>query len=295
LGIYLFGIIQSRLISIKLIINLHLYLSILLSVFIISIYVLQGFSLDFYLIISSNDLEREALPDYLSISNILVLSSLIIYPNRDNFNSQLYKLLINISLIIFLIVVVLLGARFPLLILILFYLYFLLKNYRNSNTYILIIAILLSFSFFSDTFSNIGKRSYERIYSLIDGTDSESIDERIEMAKNSKLLFYENPLFGSGIGSYSAIYGKGLRAYPHNIILELLAEIGLIGLFLFFLVVISPAFSRLNLPLFLKILFLFVCIQYLKSGTYSEMKDFYFILILIYIFISEKKYKKKLY
>ena len=43
-------------------------------------------------------------------------------------------------------------------------------------------------------------------------------------------LIKNNPL-GYGIGSYSVLAGVG--RYPHNIVLELLVELGIIGLFLF--------------------------------------------------------------
>ena len=41
----------------------------------------------------------------------------------------------------------------------------------------------------------------------------------------------KNNLLGYGIGSYSVL--AGVDRYPHNIVLELLVELGIIGLFLF--------------------------------------------------------------
>ena len=47
-------------------------------------------------------------------------------------------------------------------------------------------------------------------------------------------LWSQSPLFGHGIGSFSVLAGFGdMRAYPHNLILEILAELGLVGLGLF--------------------------------------------------------------
>jgi len=47
-------------------------------------------------------------------------------------------------------------------------------------------------------------------------------------------LWSQAPLFGHGIGSFSVLAGFGdVRAYPHNLILEILAELGLVGLGLF--------------------------------------------------------------
>ncbi|MCB1218353.1 O-antigen ligase family protein [bacterium] len=45
----------------------------------------------------------------------------------------------------------------------------------------------------------------------------------------------ESPLWGRGIGSWPVLTGRGdIRAYPHNIFLEVFFELGIIGLVLFF-------------------------------------------------------------
>jgi O-antigen ligase len=46
-------------------------------------------------------------------------------------------------------------------------------------------------------------------------------------------LWLQQPLFGSGVGSWPVLSsGLDVRRYPHNLILEVLVEFGLIGLFL---------------------------------------------------------------
>ena len=51
---------------------------------------------------------------------------------------------------------------------------------------------------------------------------------------SSVSLWVGNPLLGSGVGSYPIIMGYGdVRSYPHNIFLEIMVELGSIGLFLF--------------------------------------------------------------
>ena len=50
-------------------------------------------------------------------------------------------------------------------------------------------------------------------------------------------LWLQRPVVGHGIGSWPIIMGIGdQRAYPHNLVLEILAELGLLGLLLFALV-----------------------------------------------------------
>jgi O-antigen ligase len=47
-------------------------------------------------------------------------------------------------------------------------------------------------------------------------------------------MLEEAPVFGRGIGSWPVLTGRGdIRAYPHNIFLEVFFELGLIGLLLF--------------------------------------------------------------
>jgi O-antigen ligase len=47
-------------------------------------------------------------------------------------------------------------------------------------------------------------------------------------------LWATSPVFGHGIGSWPVLAGYGdQRAYPHNILLEIAVELGLVGLVLF--------------------------------------------------------------
>ena len=72
--------------------------------------------------------------------------------------------------------------------------------------------------------------------------------ERIGNVKTALRLFYDHPLLGVGIGGFSVyaykIEGVERFKYPHNIVLELLCELGLVGLLLFF-VIIFFAFKTL--------------------------------------------------
>lgn len=59
-----------------------------------------------------------------------------------------------------------------------------------------------------------------------------SLDSRSEGYALAWLMFFKNPFLGEGLGSF----GKALFApeqYPHNMILEILAEFGIVGLLLF--------------------------------------------------------------
>lgn len=49
--------------------------------------------------------------------------------------------------------------------------------------------------------------------------------------------FLENPIFGIGYGNYEIL---GKHGYPHNMFVEILCEMGVVGLLLLFLIVITP-------------------------------------------------------
>jgi O-antigen ligase len=61
-----------------------------------------------------------------------------------------------------------------------------------------------------------------------------SAEKRIDMYGKALQVWASDPIFGSGIGSWPVLAGFGdIKMYPHNIILEVLAEFGLVGLVLF--------------------------------------------------------------
>ena len=70
---------------------------------------------------------------------------------------------------------------------------------------------------------------------------------------------------GKGLGSYAILaYKTDIRIYPHNLTLELLYETGIIGLLIFFIIVIMPIFKLTKLD---------------KQGRY-------YLAVLIYYFIN---------
>ncbi|NDV58983.1 O-antigen ligase [Bacteroides sp. 519] len=105
---------------------------------------------------------------------------------------------------------------------------------------LLIVILLCRYESFFEVFF---ERSFGRLSQLIDGffgnSDmGESANARITHFESS-LNILRNPsnfLFGLGIGSYGIVTsGSDGRLYPHNFILEIWTELGLIGVLLFFL------------------------------------------------------------
>jgi O-antigen ligase len=70
---------------------------------------------------------------------------------------------------------------------------------------------------------------FNTLFTEVEGGQS----QRLDFWKASWHLWLEQPLLGSGIGSWPMRYhGLDLGRYPHNLILEVLVEFGLIGLLL---------------------------------------------------------------
>jgi O-antigen ligase len=61
-----------------------------------------------------------------------------------------------------------------------------------------------------------------------------SAAERVDFWRHAVAYWAERPLVGHGVGAWPILYlGRDQSSYPHNLILELLVEFGLIGLVLF--------------------------------------------------------------
>ena len=72
-----------------------------------------------------------------------------------------------------------------------------------------------------------------------------SANVRLFDYRTSWTLFEKNPIVGYGIGSWPLLAGfPDMRGYPHNIILEILVEMGLVGA-VFFLVFLLAGVTRL--------------------------------------------------
>jgi len=79
--------------------------------------------------------------------------------------------------------------------------------------------------------------------------DDAAILTRVEAYKLSWQMFIEKPLTGYGFGSfngYNNIEWTTIQKYPHNIILEILSELGIFGLSLFLLLCYSIIKKILN-------------------------------------------------
>lgn len=119
------------------------------------------------------------------------------------------------------------------------------------------------------------------------GMQTETGEQRIEIWTEASKMFWRSPVFGSGLGSYSLLRGaeprRGVdgklsnRDHPHNIILELLVELGLVGLLLF-IVIVSPIIpfilsnsrGRLKGYDFVSLMAIFYLMNAMSSGDLND-------------------------
>ena len=104
-------------------------------------------------------------------------------------------------------------------------------------------------------------------------------------------IWLEAPLVGRGLSSFPIIWDAGREghgAYPHNAILQILAELGLVGLVLFVIFIVAGlrhyGLARLRrdpLSLLVVMLFVTVFVQTMVTGEFTKSYRFFFIVGLL--------------
>jgi len=119
---------------------------------------------------------------------------------------------------------------------------------RDISTFWRILAIGLSVSVFIILMIkwNPMSTTIQRLLPLLSGDLGISAGARLQWQIDTVSLIERNPIFGNGIGSWPMLMGFGdVKATPHNLLIEIISDIGFIGLALF-LSVLVYAFYLLN-------------------------------------------------
>jgi len=167
------------------------------------------------------------------------------------------------------------------------------KYFRRKYSLKLIkkILLILGVFIFSAPFylnkileSNFFKLGLNRITSLLNFNNDDSSLGRINRFGFTLESVFDSPLsvlFGHGYGSFGILYtGIDGREYPHNIYLESLFELGLIGLLIVICFTLAPFFLKRDFILKVLTFYLFLGAQ--KTGSLSDhwvLFAFYGILI----------------
>ncbi|MFX0140542.1 MAG: O-antigen ligase family protein [Candidatus Hodarchaeota archaeon] len=193
------------------------------------------------------------------------------------------------------------GAIISFLVSILFYIFFMLKSKLKIKIYALFTIALLIFITYK-FIPEATKQFYDYTFSLEALEEPmSSIQQRIDLFKSTTKEFIDNPIMGVGIGN--SVYGIG---FPHNILLETSAELGVFGLsilLLMFYLTIRKALSfikkeeKIDLKILMKIslsLFIYSLAESMYSGYLTNQTQLFLSMGLIASLIEFKSRKKEI-
>lgn len=151
--------------------------------------------------------------------------------------------------------------------------------------FILLSTILLILISSSEDMKVLFDRSYGRLSLLfISFTEGHDPSDRITLFESAGNYIFDNVralIIGNGLGSYGVLVGNvDGRYYPHNIILEIWFEAGLIGVILFSVFFIYSCGRRITTNPFTWLV-LFIFLNAMKSGGLEDMRLFFGFLALL--------------
>jgi hypothetical protein len=235
---------------------------------------------------------------YLMVAYISGLCILLLFIFKKELFKNKYLTYILISFFIFILLIS--GARGPLIFTILSLLLLFIIDFNIKK---ILITTILSSIFISTVLINnsniinknlsgiakLQERSINRISLIFEENKGNSIGERTNMITFVQDKYggnLTNIIFGYGIGSFGIEYLKvDIRYHPHNIVLEFLFELGLIGLTLFLIYI----YYFLNIikrskQLIMLAPFIYLLLNALKTSSFVEQRLFFgFMSILILI------------
>tara|TARA_A100000171_G_C2138465_1_gene152429 strand:- start:1068 stop:2231 length:1164 start_codon:yes stop_codon:yes gene_type:complete len=229
----------------------------------------------------------EKAPDYLGLSYILVFGIILLV---DSFN-----ILKGFLLLAILAAMLLLGARGPVIFLLLTFLMRFIFDFRR---YLKTISLFYAFSgimiigYYVST-SNFTEILESRFEAALTNRQNSSLQGREFDYEYALTSLESSPIIGDGIGSFGVVhYGIDGKRHPHNLFLEISAETGLIGLLIFCVFIVTFVFSLTiggqNSNIFkaykLEILSLlvFVFLESLKSSGLDEHRALFCFAGLMY-------------
>lgn len=239
--------------------------------------------------------------NYLSLGRVSAMGILLILLFYIISNKNLMiKIMAFIGIILNLVSLFASGSRMPLVALVCMLVYIAIssikikkKIYIRKGFNLFFIVILLSVCVLG-TLAKAGvfdTMIYRFQVLLTDSGGGESAEGRTDRYDFAFKLFAENPIVGEGIGGFGYNYNDtDARGYPHNIFLEIIAELGLVGLVLFLLLIfrcIAPYFYRSgkddSFSYSIFIVFLFYFLNANISGDLNDNRVMFCFMSLSYI------------
>lgn len=273
--------------SLNCFINLFHFITFLAAALIVILFIIYGDL--FFVFYGDLPTEDSTIPDYLALG-VLLASGFILAIQKSGKVWLAYKTIVFIAII-------LLAPRGPLLTLVFFILVYYVTN-RNIKfkwytiIYCLILALVVLY--FSE---GLTARLFSRFSEISDSSSSafSSVGSRIELAEAAADYFRNHPLSGIGYGSFGIKFsGLEDRIEPHNIIFEIAAETGIIGLFLFMIFIIFVFYYAIRkkkqndtYASTLIILITYLIVQSLLSTYLIDSKALFFWLSFLICYLSK--------
>jgi O-antigen ligase len=120
-------------------------------------------------------------------------------------------------------------------------------NFALINKKKFLIYFFIFFIFFAYLYANKNSIIKERIYFTVNTQLQNNIYKIL--FKNALVGFYKNPILGSGPQTYKyecPKYSNSCSTHPHNYILELLTDVGIIGCLGFIIFIIKAIYEKLR-------------------------------------------------
>lgn len=208
--------------------------------------------------------------------------------------SRLYRLICAILLPMQLLSVVIAGGRGGMVLSLVYtflYLVKLIKSNQHTKLVLFMFAILVAGVISSFVIQNeIVKSGFNRAFSFIDsnGINWQDTSNRDVVYEKAIELIKESPLWGYGLFGYLSYYDN-----PHNLILEVLLNGGILYLIIFILVfmaIMKRYFNILKINkniLFIGLIATFPIVMLMFSGTYMVFSELWFALGFILSYRKE--------
>lgn len=247
-----------------------------------------------FIIFHDSELLVDKVPTYLVIGIMLCACFIFSLESKLTWYVAVYRL--SILFLLFQ-----LGGRGPIINLILSLIIFFtlnLKNYKiNYKTGFAIGALFFTILIFGENiytfaFQNV---DFERFNIFKVGNDDASLSVRGNFLEIGLESVSNHPFFGLGIGSSGFILdGADVSNYPHNLFVESMMELGILGGLLYLSTYVlfflrNYSISKNNKDML--ILFIIVLLFYLEDNKSNSFDSWRCSIIWIMFFISEKRYK----
>lgn len=282
--------------SLKRFLNTMIFIGIIMSGIAIYQFVfIQKLSFSFTSVLGSN---------YLALGRTVGIGIIILFFYFVDEKKKLWNLLLILMIVQMTIALLISGGKMPLLSMGLVfssYIFYLIisrtkdMNLKNGVKKLLLLMLLMIPLIIA--LANIGMFDVVimRLTGLFRSLSSDtSTVGRITRYITALNMWGDKPILGKGVGSFPLFYsGTELRDYPHNIFLEILSELGILGFGVFTLLIVTSLYNgwRLfklkfkgidSLQMTLLLVFLYLFINANVSGSLNDNRLMFNFISLLY-------------